>query len=146
MAKKAATAKVKTKVHDHRVEIRKELDRFTDYVRAALDGEVPEGLADDADEVSTDLGAFLERDVLEIDALFAPGDRDRYRIRFVFTIGGPHVEVIVDSREGVTFVHSWGKEGPEVDAADRKEIDAYGADRAVWERLATEYVENYVSE
>lgn len=132
------TAKKGAKRHDHREDIFAACDAATERVRWAL------GLADppeDEEDPTTDVATFLNESVLEIDHMAAPEDPDRCRTRFVLGLGGPHVEVVVDSRDGVTFCHSWGKRGPRANARDLREIDVCGADRDVWTRLAAEYRE-----
>lgn len=80
-------------------------------------------------------------ELLEVDHMCSPNDPDRFRTRFLLTCGGPHVEVCVDSRDGVTFFHSWGKANNRANARDLREIDLRGTNRAAWEALADTYRE-----
>ena len=72
----------------------------------------------------------------------SPTDPDRYRTRFVLTLGGPTVDVTVDSRDGVTYSHSFGKAGRSARERELREIDLRGSERQTWERLAEWYRES----
>lgn len=84
---------------------------------------------------------YLNEEVLEVDHMCSPSDPDRFRTRFLLTCGGPHVEVVVDSRDGVSLFHSWGKANNRANAKDLREVDLRGTDAAAWEALAETYRE-----
>ena len=113
--------------NDHRVNIIEAADEYTQSAR---------------EERETDDGF----QPLDISIYRKQGNPENYRIEFLLTCGGPHVEVTVDENGRAAFSHSWGKNGDAEDAADRKECDFSSDDQEFWEQLAEEYAEMMTAE
>lgn len=123
-------AKRPTRPADHRENIFTACDRHTADLVSARENDDGESLSRWEDE-----------SILEIDALRGVSDPDRYRVRFVLQLNGPTVDVTVDSVEGCTYEHSWGKAADARNARDLTRIHLSSNQRSAWEALAEEVME-----
>ena len=101
--------------NDHRVDIIEYADELCDEIRTAIDDD-------------TIWEYFLDISVYRKD-----GNSESYKVEFLITCGGPHVEVTVNELGYAELSHSWGKTS---DGKDRTTSDFNCAGRELWQSLA----------